>query len=70
MEFSDEEQAHPVQIATLSQIIIDIKNDSETDTLNDISLEVSIPEAKVLRVWWEKAPIDLIRESEFTSKGK
>jgi hypothetical protein len=51
---SDEQK--PLKIDTLSQAVIDIKNDSDIDTLNNVKLVFRIPDAKVLRVWWEKAP--------------
>ena len=72
VEFTGEDQSHPTRIDTLSQVIIDIKNDSATDVLNDINLEFHAPQARVLRVWWEEAPEYLVEQSKlgFASKGE
>lgn len=56
-------QLGSVKIDALSQIIIDIQNDSDTDALNDIKLEFRVPEARVLNVWWEEAPRYLCEQS-------
>jgi hypothetical protein len=68
VEYVGDDQFEPVEIDTLGQIAIDIKNDSNTDALNDVLLEFRLPEARVVRVWWEKAPGYLLQDSRLSHR--
>jgi hypothetical protein len=61
VQFARDDQHCPVQVEELSQVVIEIKNDSDTDALNDVKLKFRLPDARVLRVSWEEPP-DYIRE--------
>jgi len=54
----------PVPIDTLSQVVIHIRNDSDTDVLNDVSLKFRVPDARVVDVWWEAGPNYIIEHSK------
>ena len=64
-------QPDSMEIDALSEVLIDIKNDSDTDTLNNVVLKFRVPDARVLRVWWEKIPSYLLEEStvDFSSEN-
>ena len=66
VEYIGQDRGDPLRIDTLSQVTIEIKNESETDALNDVELRFWVPDtrARVLRVWWEKAPEYLVEQSE------
>ena len=61
--FGDAEDS-PVEIGTLSQTIIEVKNISDTDALNDIELGFRLPETRAVRLWWEEIPDYLRTESK------
>jgi hypothetical protein len=67
VKYIGDNQQEPSEIATLSQVVIDIENDSNTDTLNDVKLKFRVPGARVLRVWWEEAPDYVQEHSELVS---
>jgi hypothetical protein len=68
VEFTDNgQQLESAQIHALSQILIDIKNESNTDALNDVLLKFRIPDARVLKVWWEEGPQYLLERSQLSS---
>jgi hypothetical protein len=64
VEYRGTSQEKPIPIETLGQTIIDIKLESSTEALNMVELKFRLPDARVLRVWWEDAPEYLIDESE------
>jgi hypothetical protein len=65
VNYVGDSQTKPLKIGTLSQVVIDIRNESDADVLNDVQLKFCMPDAKALTVWWDDAPEYLIEHSLF-----
>jgi hypothetical protein len=66
VEYLGEGETAPSSITTLSQVVLEIKNDSDTDRLKDVELRFRIPRARVLKVWWDTAPDYVVEESKLS----
>jgi hypothetical protein len=43
--------------------LIEIRNESDTDALNDVKLKFRLPDARLLEVWWEYGPEYLLEDA-------